>query len=45
MITIEGNITNMKKRPNFTKESPMASRKDLNFDTCYKNLNVAIAKS
>jgi hypothetical protein len=32
MITAKGDISNMKKRPTFTKESSMASWKDLNFD-------------
>ncbi len=45
MIAIEGNITNMKKRPTFTEKSSMTSRKDLNFDMCCKNLSAAIAKS
>jgi hypothetical protein len=45
MIALEGNITNMKKRPTFMEESSMASRKDLNFDMCCKNFNTAIAKS
>jgi hypothetical protein len=32
MITAKGDISNMKKkRPTFTKESSMASWKDLNF--------------
>jgi hypothetical protein len=44
MIAIKGNITNMKKRPTFMKESSMASRKDFNFDMRCKNLNVVIAK-
>jgi hypothetical protein len=45
MIAVKGNTTNMKKRPTFTEESSMVSRKDLNFDMHCKNLNVAIAKS
>jgi hypothetical protein len=45
MIAIERNIINMKKRPTFTEESSMASRKDLNFDMHCKNLNVVTTKS
>jgi hypothetical protein len=45
MILVEGNVTNMKKKPTFMEESCMASRKDLNFDTCCKNPNATIAKS
>jgi hypothetical protein len=39
MITAKGDITNMKKRPTFMKESSMASWKDLNFDAHFKNSN------
>jgi len=45
MIAVEGNTTNMEKRPTFTEENSMVSRKDLNFDMRGKNLNVVIAKS
>jgi hypothetical protein len=44
MIIVKGNITNMKKRPTFTKERSMASWKDLNFDTHCRNPNAAITK-
>jgi hypothetical protein len=39
MIATKGDITNMKRRPIFMKERSMASWKDLNFDTHYKNPN------
>ncbi len=39
MITAKGDITNMKKRPTFMKESSMTSRKDLNFATNCINSN------
>jgi hypothetical protein len=45
MIVIEGNVTNMEKMPTFTKETSMASWKDLNFDMHCRNHNAAIAKS
>jgi len=45
MVVVEGNITNIKKRPTFMEESSMASWKDLNFDTHCRNPNAIIAKS
>jgi hypothetical protein len=44
MVTIKGNVTNMKKRPTFTEESSMASQKDLSFDTHCRNPNATITK-
>jgi len=39
MIATKGDITKMKRRPIFVKESSMASQKDLNFDMHCRNLN------